>query len=212
MKKLVKMRESGAMGGCVDEGCCPCWLAVKTLASAFLCAGQNACKLRGCGLPPLLRSSATRPSLAWAETRYPAPAAPAVPRRRASHALARSTLQNTTVYQTLPDWNAQGRHKQGRGCKRRPIILFVHVFKAAGSSVRGIFRRYAEKCNKRWACLVQCQKGGAPRGATVPCRLRDMVNLNRRLVMGEDGRRNPRTENLGALSHIVGGHSLRHKP
>ena len=37
----------------------------------------------------------------------------------------------------------------------------------------------------------------APRGATVPCRLRDMVNLNRRLVMGEDGRRNPRTENLG---------------
>ena len=49
-------------------------------------------------------------------------------------------------------------------------------------------------------------EGRRTRGATVPCRLRDMVNLNRRLVMGEDGRRNPRTENLGALSHIVGGH------
>ena len=125
-----------------------------------------------------------------------------------AHALARSTLQNTTVYQTLPrlECSKETETNKAADVRAEPIILFVHVFKAAGSSVRGIFRRYAEKCNKRWACLVQCQKGGAPRGATVPCRLRDVVNLNRRLVMGEDGRRNPRTENLGALSHIVGGH------
>ena len=124
-----------------------------------------------------------------------------------AHALARSTLQNTTVYQTLPRLECSKEEtNKAADVRAEPIILFVHVFKAAGSSVRGIFRRYAEKCNKRWACLVQCQKGGSPRGATVPCRLRDMVNLNRRLVMGEDGRRNPRTENLGALSHIVGGH------
>ena len=124
-----------------------------------------------------------------------------------AHALAKSTLQNTTVYQTLPRLECSKEEtNKAADVRDEPIILFVHVFKAAGSSVRGIFRRYAEKCNKRWACLVQCQRGGSPRGATVPCRLRDMVNLNRRLVMGEDGRRNPRTENLGALSHIVGGH------
>ena len=124
-----------------------------------------------------------------------------------AHALAKSTLGNTTVYQTLPRLECSKEEtNKAADVRDEPIILFVHVFKAAGSSVRGIFRRYAEKCNKRWACLVQCQKGGSPRGATVPCRLRDMVNLNRRLVMGEDGRRNPRTENLGALSHIVGGH------
>ena len=37
-----------------------------------------------------------------------------------------------------------------------PVLLFIHVFKAAGSSVRELFRRYAERCGRRWACLVQC--------------------------------------------------------
>jgi len=123
-------------------------------------------------------------------------------------ALARSTLQNTTVYDRLPRLECAKEDvvDKTRDVRSEPAVLFVHVFKAAGSSVRGIFRRYADKCQKRWACLVQCQRGGLPTRTTVPCRLRDMVNLNRRLVMGEDGRRNPRTENLGALAHVVGGH------
>ena len=70
-----------------------------------------------------------------------------------AHALARSTLQNTTVYQTLPRLECSKEEtNKAADVRDEPIILFVHVFKAAGSSVRGIFRRYAEKCNKRWAC------------------------------------------------------------
>lgn len=96
-----------------------------------------------------------------------------------------------------------------------PALFFVHVFKAAGSSVRGIFRRYAEKCGKRWACLVMCSDGGAPnRNGVLPCRLRDTVNLNRAAViepnMGVSGkrrmRRNPDADGLGVQAHIIGGH------
>jgi len=35
-------------------------------------------------------------------------------------------------------------------------VIFVHIFKAAGSSVRHKLRGYAAACGKRWACLIHC--------------------------------------------------------
>lgn len=98
---------------------------------------------------------------------------------------------------------------------REPALLFVHVFKAAGSSVRGIFRRYAERCGKRWACLVTCGDGGAVKAdGTLPCRLRDLVNLDRGAILNPNEkktgrarmRRNPDARGLGRAAHIIGGH------
>ena len=96
-----------------------------------------------------------------------------------------------------------------------PVLLFIHVFKAAGSSVRELFRRYAERCGRRWACLVQCANGGqATDRGVLPCRLRDTVNLNRASVVQPNGaqtgaramRRNPDAAGLGVGAHIIGGH------
>mmetsp|Transcript_35103 Transcript_35103/g.108755 ORF Transcript_35103/g.108755 Transcript_35103/m.108755 type:complete len:412 (+) Transcript_35103:192-1427(+) len=125
---------------------------------------------------------------------------------------------NTSVYdRPLPALRCDrgGAVDKSREVTAEPALFFVHVFKAAGSSVRGIFRTYAEKCAKRWACLVQCQRGGAPTPAGVlPCRLRDTVNLNRGAVVerneGLKGkasmRRNPDGAGLGRHAHVVGGH------
>lgn len=91
------------------------------------------------------------------------------------------------------------------------VLLFVHVFKAAGSSMRALLRRYATKCERRWACLVQCSEGGLATRGYVPCRLRDTVNLSRESVFGRPPgakklRRNPNAELLGRNAQILGGH------
>lgn len=91
------------------------------------------------------------------------------------------------------------------------VLLFIHVFKAAGSSMRTLLRRYAEKCQKRWACLVTCTEGGAERNGVVQCRLRDVVNLQRQAVFGRPPgrtklRRNPSSELLGQQADVLGGH------
>lgn len=91
------------------------------------------------------------------------------------------------------------------------VLLFVHVFKAAGSSVRALLRRYADKCDRKWVCLVQCSQGGAPKNGVLECRLRDTVNLKRETMFisspnGAKRRRNPSAELVGAEAHIIGGH------
>ncbi|KAJ1447465.1 hypothetical protein M885DRAFT_451358 [Pelagophyceae sp. CCMP2097] len=97
-----------------------------------------------------------------------------------------------------------------------PVLLFIHVFKAAGSSVRALLRRYAERCSRRWACLVTCQDGkfavnrGLLRGQNVPCRLRDTVNVKRDALFPPgargDGklRRNPQAALLARC--VLRGH------
>lgn len=97
-----------------------------------------------------------------------------------------------------------------------PALLFIHVFKAAGSTVRELFRKYAERCGKRWACLVQCSNGGAVADGkdVVPCRLRDVINVNRKSVVEVNERqtgarrlrRNPSAAGLGRAAHVIGGH------
>lgn len=91
------------------------------------------------------------------------------------------------------------------------VLLFVHVFKAAGSSVRALLRRYADKCDRKWVCLVQCSQGGAPRNGVLECRVRDTVNLKRATMFntspsGAKLRRNPSAELVGAEAQIIGGH------
>lgn len=122
---------------------------------------------------------------------------------------------------TLPQFACAegGVHDPAADISAEPALLFVHVFKAAGSSVRGIFRRYAERCGKRWACLVTCGEGGAVKeDGTLPCRLRDLVNLNRASIVERNAkyaaqsqgkramRRNPDAFGLGRSAHIIGGH------
>jgi len=96
--------------------------------------------------------------------------------------------------------------------KEEPFVLFfIHVFKAAGSSVRTLLRRYAEKCGKRWVCLVTCTEGGNTKNGIVQCRLRDLVHLNRENVFARPPGRsklrfNPSAELLGMQSDVIGGH------
>ncbi len=40
----------------------------------------------------------------------------------------------------------------------RPIFSFVHVYKAAGSTLRDFFERYSLKCRKSWMVLISCTK------------------------------------------------------
>ena len=72
---------------------------------------------------------------------------------------------NTSVYdRPLPALRCDrgGAVDKSREVTAEPALFFVHVFKAAGSSVRGIFRTYAEKCAKRWACLARRPRGVEP--------------------------------------------------
>lgn len=92
------------------------------------------------------------------------------------------------------------------------VLLFVHVFKAAGSSIRALLRRYADKCDRKWVCLVQCSQGGAQtKNGVLECRLRDAVNVKREAVFGRSLakgklRRNPNAQLLGSIAHVIGGH------
>jgi hypothetical protein len=40
----------------------------------------------------------------------------------------------------------------------RPMFSFVHVYKAAGSTLRGFFERYSLICRKSWIVLISCTK------------------------------------------------------
>jgi hypothetical protein len=40
----------------------------------------------------------------------------------------------------------------------RPIFSFVHVYKAAGSTLRDFFERYSLICRKSWMVLISCTK------------------------------------------------------
>ena len=40
----------------------------------------------------------------------------------------------------------------------RPIFSFVHVYKAAGSTLRDFFKRYSLICRKSWMVLISCTK------------------------------------------------------
>lgn len=59
--------------------------------------------------------------------------------------------------------------------------VFVHIFKAAGSTVREKLRGFALTCGHRWACLIDCQKSQllSDDGSVVNCELKDVINSPR---------------------------------
>ena len=57
---------------------------------------------------------------------------------------------------------------------QRPFFAFVHVYKTAGSTVRGFFREYAQVCKKSLALVISCH------GLTVDeCKLKQVLNAPR---------------------------------
>ncbi|KAJ8599606.1 hypothetical protein CTAYLR_004673 [Chrysophaeum taylorii] len=98
------------------------------------------------------------------------------------------------------------------GKESEVVLLFVHIFKAAGSSVRTLLRRYAEKCERKWVCLIECSEGGAEKNGVVQCRLRDTVNVGRQALFSRAPgrhsklRRNPSAELVGLEAEVIGGH------
>jgi len=46
--------------------------------------------------------------------------------------------------------------KQGQPAQTQSKLVFVHVFKTAGSTIRSFFRAYAERCRRGWTCAIGC--------------------------------------------------------
>ena len=55
-------------------------------------------------------------------------------------------------------------------------VIYVHIFKAAGSTIRQKLRDYSSKCRKRWACLIHCEDNLV--GQTmINCEVKDEINM-----------------------------------
>lgn len=76
-------------------------------------------------------------------------------------------------------------------------VLYFHIFKAAGTTIREKLRQYAHACDLRWACLIDCERKvlGA---SLVNCKVKDEIHM-------------PRDANRRSVLHlnradVVGGH------
>ena len=55
-----------------------------------------------------------------------------------------------------PLWSCPaGGYTENDGRKKR--LIFVHVFKTAGSTIRSILKRYARRCRRGYAEIVKCR-------------------------------------------------------
>lgn len=94
-------------------------------------------------------------------------------------------------------------------------VVFIHIFKAAGSTIRDIMRKYAESCDRSWACLIHCDKEDLVREVgskkkkiksvkrkAIRCDVKDTVN-----PPGDDleGESTPRASELAGID-LLGGH------
>jgi len=91
-------------------------------------------------------------------------------------------------------------------------IVFVHIFKAAGSTMRSIMRTYATECGRSWACLIHCDKQDMvanvrtdkinnPVRKAVNCQVKDTINAPNQI-----SDRMPLASSLSGVD-IVGGHT-----
>lgn len=80
-------------------------------------------------------------------------------------------------------------------------VVFVHIFKAAGSTIREMLRHYAVQCGRKWVCLVNCDKKKLV-GARIACRVKDLIDDRGRKhhVKGRPSLQQVRS------ADIVGGH------
>jgi hypothetical protein len=90
-------------------------------------------------------------------------------------------------------------------------VVFVHIFKAAGSTMRSIMRKYATECSRSWACLIHCDKEDMIANVTtnktnhavrksVNCQVKDTINAPSQIFD-----RTPLASSLSGVD-IVGGH------
>lgn len=99
--------------------------------------------------------------------------------------------------------------------KQRPNRLdrtvFIHIFKAAGSTVREKLRGFALTCGHGWACLIDCQKDHllSDDGSVINCELKDVINSPRLNASSEADVKvhetKPMTDHIVNFD-IVGGH------
>lgn len=88
-------------------------------------------------------------------------------------------------------------------------LIFIHVFKAAGSSIRHLLREYSLACRRSWGALVECDKGDLVGATSLKCRLKDVINSES--VRGSRNRdvkvleKNPSLEEVRKFD-VIGGH------
>lgn len=101
----------------------------------------------------------------------------------------------------------------------RTVFAFVHVYKAAGSTVRSFFHQLAYACHRTWASLATCTKvlpsSIRSRGPWEPCEMEEVADgRSRRKAQNVSPRRKyyarPRpmsNPSLERLVDIYGGHA-----
>lgn len=89
----------------------------------------------------------------------------------------------------------------GSHAATRSRVVFVHVFKAAGSTIREMLRHYAVQCGRKWVCLVSCDKKKLV-GDRIACKVKDIIDDRGRK---HRVRGHPSLEKI-RNADIVGGH------
>lgn len=92
-------------------------------------------------------------------------------------------------------------------CEREAPSIFIHVFKAAGSTVRSKLREHAAACNQSLAILVECEKSHIVEAGLVKCELKDEVNGDA-ISLGHDVKLREEWPSVERVSKfdIIGGH------
>ena len=98
----------------------------------------------------------------------------------------------------------------------KTMFAFVHVYKAAGSTVRDYFRKYADLCGKSWLNLISCTNMSSSEVRSADqnwnhCRVKEFLDGRNRVYENErmgDERLHPRVNNtmLRDDVDIFGGH------
>mmetsp|Transcript_67041 Transcript_67041/g.131487 ORF Transcript_67041/g.131487 Transcript_67041/m.131487 type:complete len:425 (-) Transcript_67041:7-1281(-) len=99
-------------------------------------------------------------------------------------------------------------HCEGARASNGQVVYF-HIFKAAGSTVRSVLRGFADQCGVSLVILIQCgAHGGDPLvhgDGTVDCEVKDSDNLHARLHAGK-AREAQTSLNALERAQIIGGH------
>lgn len=99
--------------------------------------------------------------------------------------------------------------------EEKPIFAFVHVYKAAGSTIRTFFNKYAAICRKSWMVLVSCTEVESFSIQSdvnwKKCRVKEVVDGRKQIHYHESRKKRmlyPTVNNTVILENvdIIGGH------
>lgn len=107
-------------------------------------------------------------------------------------------------------WQILATHVLGKGTPGKcvttaeytPQIIFSHIFKTGGSTVRQVLREYANECKYSLAVIVNCKRNSSlsVNTTTLPCRVKD-TQLNGLRLMPKGSRQNMNRE-TPKLAHL----------